>query len=114
MARSLRKQVQQALFPERGGARPGAGRKPKGRRAGSPHKKRPTLKGRFPVHVVLRVARELGSLRKRKMYKALREATIAVAMRELNVKETGAFRIIHISIQRTHVHMIVEADHRMA
>ncbi len=97
-----------------GGKRPGAGRKPKHGRAGSSHKKRPTLKARFPVHVVLRVVPAVGSLRKRLMYRALREATIAVALRELNYKEEGAFRIVHVSIQRTHVHLLVEAEHKTA
>lgn len=114
MARPRKRHIQQPLFKERGGKRPGAGRKPKGARAGSPHKKRPTLAARFPVHVVLRVVTEVGSLRKRKMYAALRDATLAVARRELYIAETGAFRIVHISIQRTHVHLIVEADHAMA
>jgi REP element-mobilizing transposase RayT len=41
------------------------------------------------------------------MYRALREATITAAMRE-------RFRIVHISLQRTHVHMLVEADHKGA
>lgn len=97
-----------------GGKRRGAGRKPKGHRAGSPHKKRPTLKKRFPIHVTLRVARAVGSLRKRLMYRALRAATIAVAMRELHDREGGAFRIVHISIQRDHVHLLVEADNKHA
>jgi REP element-mobilizing transposase RayT len=97
-----------------GGKRPGAGRKPKGSRAGSPHKKRPTLKAPFPVHVTLRVHRGVGSLRKRPMYRALRAATIAVALRELHDREGGAFRIVHISIQRDHVHLLVEADHKRA
>jgi len=48
------------------------------------------------------------------MYRAVREATIAVAMRELNEKANGAFRIVHISIQRTHVHLLVEADNKRA
>jgi putative transposase len=48
------------------------------------------------------------------MYRAIREATIAVAMRELNEDTNGAFRIVHISIQRTHVHLIVEADNKRA
>jgi REP element-mobilizing transposase RayT len=100
--------------PTHGGKRRGAGRKPKGKRAGAPHKARPLLKGRFPVHIVLRVVPAIGSLRKRHMYKALREATLAVALRELNYVEDGAFRIVHISIQRTHVHLLVEADHKMA
>jgi REP element-mobilizing transposase RayT len=109
-SRSNRKQkphVQQQLFKTHGGKREGAGRKPKGFRAGAPHKKRPTLKSRHPVHVVLRVVREIGSLRRRAMYKALRAASLTAALRE-------DFRIVHISIQRTHVHMLVEADHKGA
>jgi putative transposase len=98
----------------RGGTRPGAGRKPNGKRASEPHKARPELKPRFPVHVVLRVAEDIGSLRKRDMYAALREASVVVALRELNNIEDGAFRIVHISIQRMHVHMLVEADHHRA
>ena len=90
------------------------GRPPKGARAGAPHQKRPTLKKYEPVHVVLRVVKDIGSLRKRHMYKALREATIAVARRELAYKETGVFRIVHISIQRDHIHLLVEADHKLA
>jgi REP element-mobilizing transposase RayT len=66
------------------------------------------------VHVVLRVVKEIGSLRKRHMYKALREATIAVALRELAYKDTGVFRIVHISIQRDHIHLLVEASHALA
>jgi hypothetical protein len=65
------------------------GPKPK-RTSGSRHEKRPDLKGSFPVHVVLRVHRDMGSLRKRFMYSALREATIADAMRELAFNEHGA------------------------
>jgi REP element-mobilizing transposase RayT len=58
---------------------------------------------------------EIGSLRKRHLYSALRDATIAVATRELAYDEVnGAFRIIHISIQKTHIHMIVEADNKLA
>src|SRR5262245_14076809 len=58
------------------------GRKPKGLRAGSPHTVRPELTGREPLHIVLRVVEAVGNLRKRHMYRALREATIAVALRE--------------------------------
>jgi REP element-mobilizing transposase RayT len=118
-------QPQQSLFAKRhmrapkkksphGGKRPGAGRPPKGARAGSAHTRRPALVARHPVHVVLRVTSDVGSLRKRHMYAALREATITLAMRELNLEEGNAFRIVHASIQRTHVHLLVEADHRMA
>jgi REP element-mobilizing transposase RayT len=91
------------------------GRKPKnGKRAGAPHKARPELDPNHPVHVVLRVVDAIRSLRKRHMYKALREATIAVALRELHDHPANAFRIVHISIQRNHVHLLVEAQHKLA
>ena len=63
---------------------------------------------------MLRVNKQVGSLRKRHMHRALRAATIAAALRELHFAERGAFRIVHVSIQRTHVHLIVEADNQVA
>ena len=109
--RPLKRHVQQDLFARkkrrrRPGARP-VGRPPKGASAGSPHKARPTLAARYPVHVTLRVVPELGNLRKRKVWKALRWATICAAKRE-------DFRIVQASLQRTHVHLIVEADNKVA
>jgi REP element-mobilizing transposase RayT len=95
------------LLFRRGGKRRGAGRKPKGARAGARHGARPEFKPYHGLHVVMRVAPAVGSLRRRKMYRAVREATITAAQRE-------QFRIVHISLQRTHVHMLVEADHREA
>ncbi|HLL22087.1 MAG TPA: transposase [Kofleriaceae bacterium] len=115
MPRSRKRHVQQELFRPRGGKRAGAGRKPKGVRAGSPHKTRPELSGREPVHVVIRVADDVRGLRKRSMYRALRQATLAAARREQRRKsDGGAFRIVHVSMQQTHVHMLVEADHKEA
>ncbi len=83
------------------------GRKPKGPRAGSPHKERPELRARHPVHVVLRVVDAVGNLRRRSTYKAVREATLTTARRE-------DFRIVHLSIQRNHLHLLVEAEHKGA
>ena len=92
--------------PQKRGRKRRAGRKRKAR-AGSPHKARPELAARHPVHVVLRVVRDVGNLRRRFTYKAIREATLTTARRE-------DFRIVHLSIQRTHLHLIVEADHKTA
>jgi REP element-mobilizing transposase RayT len=91
----------------RGGKRRGAGRPPKGPRAGAAHKERPFLHASHPVHVTLRAVREVGSLRRRYTYHAIREATITTARRE-------DFRIVHVSIQRTHVHLLVEAKDKAA
>ncbi|HEX3761677.1 MAG TPA: transposase [Kofleriaceae bacterium] len=104
--RARKRHVQQPLF-RRGGKRRGAGRKPKGARAGERHEARPAFKPYHALHVVMRVAPEVGSLRRRAMYKALRAATLTAALRE-------RFRIVHISLQRTHVHLIVEAEHKTA
>src|ERR1043166_3300331 len=95
------------LFKPRGGKRRGAGRKPKRPRAGAAHKTRPELKARHPVHVVLRVVAAVGNLRRRCVYQAIREATLTAARRE-------DFRIVHLSIQRTHLHLIVEANDKAA
>jgi REP element-mobilizing transposase RayT len=59
------------------------------------------------VHVVLRVIGAVGNLRRRFTYRAIREATLTTARRE-------DFRIVHVSIQRTHVHLLVEADDKKA
>jgi REP element-mobilizing transposase RayT len=91
----------------RGGKRPHAGRKPNGKRAGAPHRARPALAARHPVHVVLRVANAVGNLRRRRAYHAIRIATLVVGQRD-------NFRIIHLSLQRTHVHLLVEAEDQYA
>src|SRR5215468_4673418 len=98
---------QLVLWKKRGGKRRGAGRPPKGPRAGAPHKERPFLHARYPVHVTLRVIGAVGNLRRRRVYHAIREATLTTAVRE-------DFRIVHLSIQRTHVHLLVEANDKAA
>ena len=98
--------AQLVLFKKRGGKRRGAGRPAKGPRAGSPHQQRPYLHARYPVHITLRVVGAVGNLRRRCVYQAIREATLTTARRE-------SFRIVHISIQRTHVHLLVEAQDKV-
>ncbi len=104
--RPRKRHVQQSLF-RRGGKRKGAGRKPKGPRAGARHDSRPEIDETSVLHVVLRVVPEVGSLRRPALYQALRDASLAAAMRE-------RIRIVHISVQRTHVHMLVEAEDKKA
>jgi REP element-mobilizing transposase RayT len=91
----------------RGGKRRGAGRPAKGARASEAHKRRPFLDARHPVHVVLRVERVVGALRRRLVYRAVRAATQVVLRR-------ADFRIVHLSIQRTHLHLLVEANSKAA
>src|SRR5882672_4406739 len=98
---------QLVLWKKRGGKRRGAGRPPKGTRAGSPHEQRPYLHARYPVHVTLRVIAAVGNLRRRCVYQAIREATLTTARRD-------NFRIVQLSIQHNHVHLLVEADDKHA
>ena len=104
--RPRKRHVQQLLF-RRGGKRKGAGRKPKGLRAGARHESRPEIDEASVLHVVLRVMPEVGSLRRPALYRALHDASVTAAMRE-------RMRIVHISVQRTHVHMLVEAADKKA
>jgi REP element-mobilizing transposase RayT len=93
-------------FRTHGGKRVGAGRpRGPGRRRFYPGK-RPEHSKHQPVHVTLRVASAVGMLRRRRVYHAVRRALAATA------KDT--FRVVHLSIQRNHLHLIVEADDREA
>jgi REP element-mobilizing transposase RayT len=108
MGKGRRKPDQvEMVFRTHGGRRRGAGRKPKGKRPGAPHVARPEHDPRHPVHVTIRIVGNVEGLRRRDTYLALREATIVTAKRE-------DFHIVHMSIQRDHVHLIVEADSKAA
>jgi REP element-mobilizing transposase RayT len=85
-----------------GGARKGAGRKPKGAKAMLPHRSRPVLASRHPVHVTLRLLPGLESMRTKKKVLAVR-----AAMRAAN--DRGGFRLVHFTIQGNHLHLIIEA-----
>jgi REP element-mobilizing transposase RayT len=84
-----------------GGRRRGSGRKPRGGRAGVPHRARAPLAARFPAQVTMRVRPGLPSLRGLREYAALRRA-IADGC------ERGGFRLVHYSVQSNHLHLIVE------
>jgi putative transposase len=113
MARARKRHVQQPLRfdgkrsrkPRRGRAK--GGRPPKGPRSSERHKTRPSFRRYHPQHVVIRVTRAIGTLRRREMYKAVRRALITTFKRD-------DFRIVHLSIQGTHIHLLLEADDRDA
>ena len=86
-----------------GGARRRAGRKAQGRRSDPPHRVRPEHKRWQPVHVVLRTRPEVPRLRRRKVFEAVRRALRTIG-------DAAAFRVVHISLQRNHLHLLVEAD----
>jgi len=92
---------------KRGTLRKKLGRPVTGRRMDPRHRTRPEHDARHPVHVVLRVTREVSSLRTRHAYRAIRRAVDRCRAR-------GDFRVAHVSIQSNHVHLIVEADDKRA
>jgi len=59
------------------------------------------------MHVTIRAMSDLPSLRRRETYAAIRAASAAAA-------KLPAFRLVHLSIQNTHLHLIVEADDKGA
>ena len=92
-----------ALRPRgRGGARKGAGRKPGPGRRRLSHLRRSTHDPRCPVHVTLRASAGLPSLRSGRMY--------AVVIAACTAASCDGFRLLHFSVQRDHVHLLVEAD----
>ncbi|MFL5453150.1 MAG: transposase, partial [Myxococcales bacterium] len=89
-------------FRSWGGKRRGAGRKPKGARAGVAHvpRKQPL---RTPAHVTMRVADGRPGLRSNRSFRA-----IGQAFRE--GKDRFGFRVVHFNVQGNHIHLLVEAD----
>ena len=94
-------------FKNLGGPREGAGRKPKGLKAGVKHRPRGALASRHPVHVTLRLRSDLATLRKKGEYAVL-----------LSCFEKGrerfGFRLVEYSVQKNHLHLLVEAKGREA
>jgi REP element-mobilizing transposase RayT len=91
----------------RGGWRPGSGRPPASARPPVHHVKRPPVPRDCPSHVTLRVRRGLPSLRSRHFLGAFRRS-----LRE--ACERGDFRVVHYSVQRNHVHLLVESAGKQA
>jgi putative transposase len=91
-------------FPKHGGKRRGAGRPPKNpKRSSEPHKKRAEFARWQAFHITLRVDHRVSELRRRDAYHAIRKAMYVIQPR-------AGFRIIHISLERGHVHLIIEAS----
>ncbi|HXT94918.1 MAG TPA: hypothetical protein VN853_01370, partial [Polyangia bacterium] len=84
-----------------GGARKGAGRRPRGRPS-MPHDTRSKVDPRYPLQVTIRATPGLPSLRSPRVFGALRRA--------IGRASVDGFRVVHFSIQQDHGHFIVEGD----
>src|SRR2546430_16188390 len=99
--RGRKRQAQLELF-RRGGKRKGAGRKHKGKHAGSRHGERPMIKPYHALHVAMSVVEAVGSLWLRSMYNAVRDASVVAAVNEW-------VRSVHLSMLLTRIHMVAYA-----
>jgi REP element-mobilizing transposase RayT len=79
----------------------GAGR-PRKPGSGVPHLRRTRVRRGHPVHVTLRLHRGLPTLRQKRAYHAVYRAFVGGCSRE-------GFRLVHYSVQRNHLHLLVEA-----
>ncbi|MFT3696527.1 MAG: transposase [Kofleriaceae bacterium] len=121
MARALKKHVQQSFgiyskpLDKNGqlrGARKGekrkhVGRPKRGKRASERHKLRADLQASYPLHVVVRVREDVQPLRRPTLFRAIRRATYVVA-------KHADMRIAELSIQDTHIHLVVETANKTA
>jgi len=99
--------IQQELpLPRWGGARRGAGRKRKSPRKDVPHRTRRKFR-RGALHVTVRIRPEVWNLRTHRCFRALQRAFARGC-------ERFGFRLVHFSVQRNHVHCIVEAPDAVA
>lgn len=96
----MTKQIEMKLNGH-GGRREGAGRKPSSKRPPVHHVKRPKVPKRSPAHVTLRVRLDVPSLRSRRFIREF-QARLRKGC------ERGDFRVCHYSIQRDHVHLVIE------
>jgi REP element-mobilizing transposase RayT len=105
---SRRRPRQLALeLPTWGGKRAGAGRKPRGARAGVAHRSRGEWTRPMPLHVTLRMAPHVYNLRSRRSFRV-----IAAALRIGG--DRFEVRVIQFSVQGNHIHLLIEAPDRRA
>src|SRR4051812_33253509 len=88
-----------------GGKRLNAGRKPRAERRGLvAHAARPALPAKTPVFVTMRAVRGASMLREEVVFKHVR--------RQIAKASRGETRVLHFSVQRDHLHLIIEAPDR--
>ncbi len=92
----------QRMRSGRGGPRPGAGRPPASANPPVHHVRRPPVARDCPSHVTLRLRRGLPALRTQRFLRELRPSLRRAC-------ERRGFRVVHYSVQRNHLHPLVES-----
>ena len=100
------RQLELAFPSHWGGARAGAGRK-RGTRGLVWHRARPFHRATEPVHVTLRA--RIAPLRSQHVF-----PTVRLALQRAARRDPTRFRVLEFSVQRDHLHLIVEAADKRA
>ncbi len=103
MASKKKISARQLTIFRRGGARAGAGRKPKGEKSLVTHGTRSTVTRRDPVLITTRLVEGLPNLRRERTLVLLRDKLAAGADR-------FGFRLVEYSIQTNHLHFVAEGE----
>ncbi|BDG09181.1 hypothetical protein [Anaeromyxobacter paludicola] len=107
--RTRRSRQADLAFRSHGGARRGAGRKPKNRvKAGASHAVRAELSPRHPVHLTLRPRAGVWNLRSRRAFRVIGRALLGLASARRD------FRVVHFSVQGNHLHLLAEVQGKSA
>ena len=93
--------------PTHGGKRKGAGRKRHPESEGLPHRARPDVDATKPLHVTLRMTSRTYNLRSARSARVIERSLLAGVRR-------GGLRVVQMSVQGNHVHLLVEADGKEA
>ena len=98
------KRMRQVELPLRtwGGKRDNAGRQRRGARMVS-HRTRPEIHRRFPLHVTLRIRRDVRAMRTQHCFKSIERAFWAGGNKY-------GLRLVHFAVMNDHIHMMVEAE----
>jgi REP element-mobilizing transposase RayT len=67
-----------------------------------PHRRRPALSAKYPVHATWRVLRHVWNLRSRRCFSR-------IARSFERGRDRFGFRLVHFSVQGNHIHLVVEA-----
>src|SRR5215510_4044368 len=84
-----------------GGLRKGGGR-PRTTRWVS-RKRRPDFPKRYPLHITLRIRRDVGNVRTAECFAEIQRAFLGGC-------EKFGMRMVEFSVQSDHIHLVVEAD----
>ena len=68
-----------------------------------PHRTRPQFKSRFPLHVTLRIRRDVRAMRTQHCFKAMERAFWTGGNKY-------GLRLVHFAVMNDHIHMMVEAE----